>query len=91
MKDKSKDKISWLPVKRVCRPNGSIACIDTNNRQVAVVFRHPMEKKFENSDVIDLRPNPPFLPMSPCPYCNALHDRGHDPLSHVDHRFGVKV
>ena len=33
--------------------------------------------------VRDLRKNPPFLAMSPCPYCDAKDDRGHDPLKHT--------
>lgn len=80
--------IEHTPVTRVCRPNGSVAYFDANNRQVAVVFRRPMEKKFCYSDVIDLRFNPPFLSMSPCPFCGTHNDRGHEPLMHVDVRFG---
>jgi len=39
----------------------------------------------------DLRTGPPFLPMSPCPYCGVENDRNHDALQHVDPRFGVPV
>lgn len=74
---------------RVCRPNGSVAYYDEGRRQVAVVFRG--DETFDYSKVIDLRSKPPFLPMSPCPYCGAVEDRGHDALMHVDKRLGVAV
>lgn len=34
---------------------------------------------------------PPFLALSPCPYCGAVEDKNHNALLHVDTRFGVKV
>jgi hypothetical protein len=34
---------------------------------------------------------PPFLAMSPCPYCDATEDRGHVALRHVDPRLGVRT
>jgi hypothetical protein len=43
------------------------------------------------SAVFDLRGRPPYLAISPCPYCGTENDRGHNPLLHVDTRLGVKV
>ncbi len=39
----------------------------------------------------DERPNPPFLAMSPCPYCGAVQDRGHFPMGHVNPAFGTRI
>jgi hypothetical protein len=44
----------------------------------------------------DLRKKPPYLPMTPCPHCDAFgpkvaHVSGHDPLRHVDPSLGVPV
>lgn len=38
--------------------------------------------------VVDLRTRPDFLPMSPCPYCGAVNDKGHIPHKHVDPSLG---
>ena len=39
----------------------------------------------------DLRKNPPFYQILPCPYCGVEEDRGHIALDHVDPRFGTPV
>ena len=41
-----------------------------------------------NGTLHDLRHSPPFLPMSPCPYCGATGSKvtfvgHHDPLKHI--------
>lgn len=38
----------------------------------------------------DMRKHPPFLAMSPCPYCGAVNS-SHDPLKHVDPTLGTPV
>lgn len=44
----------------------------------------------------DLRKHPPYLPMSPCPYCGASGPQvanvsAHDPLKHVHPELGTSV
>jgi hypothetical protein len=39
----------------------------------------------------DLRKAPPYLAMSPCPYCGVTGPRAHDPLKHVDPTLGTPV
>jgi hypothetical protein len=39
----------------------------------------------------DLRKQPLFLTILPCPYCGVEEDRGHKPLDHVDPRFGTPI
>ncbi len=39
----------------------------------------------------DLRKQPLFLTILPCPYCGVEEDRAHKPLDHVDPRFGKPV
>lgn len=41
--------------------------------------------------VTDLRTEPLYLAMSPCPYCDAMEDRGHVAARHVDPRLGVRT
>jgi hypothetical protein len=56
---------------------------DENNKVVAL--------KVGNS-VCDLRtPNEGFLITSPCLYCGAENDRGHDLIKHVDKFLGRKT
>lgn len=41
--------------------------------------------------VADLRIHPPFLSMSPCPYCGALDDKGHAAIKHIDPFLGERI
>lgn len=44
--------------------------------------------KMKGGTVCDLREKPPFLPMSPCPYCLTLHDKGHIAGFHINPSLG---
>ena len=63
--------------------NGSRAFHDEGGKLVAVV-----PARFVYGSVIDYR-EPPFEQTSPCIYCGALDDRGHDPTLHVNHSLGM--
>jgi hypothetical protein len=39
----------------------------------------------------DLRNNPPFYTILPCPWCGVEEDRNHKPLDHVDPRLGKSI
>lgn len=41
-----------------------------------------------NGVVKDLRTEPPFYQILPCPYCGVEEDRNHDPLKHVHSELG---
>jgi hypothetical protein len=47
--------------------------------------------KLPRGGVVDLRTEPPYLSMSPCPYCGAVNDVGHFPAGHVHPYLGEKV
>jgi hypothetical protein len=49
----------------------------------------PIFNIFPKGDKIDLRSKPPFLSIIPCPYCGTENDRKHDPLQHVNPKFGT--
>lgn len=86
--------------KRVCMPDGSVVyytrvdvmqAITSSVKifdavDVAVALKLP-----KTGTVVDLRHAPPFLTMSPCPYCGTLNDRGHNPMKHIDHTLGEVV
>jgi len=44
---------------------------------------------FPKGDKIDMRTNPPFVQILPCPFCGSENANKHDPLSHVDSRLGT--
>lgn len=44
--------------------DGTITFVDSNNKAVALVLPH--------GTVCDLSEGPPFLPMSPCPWCHCI-------------------
>lgn len=39
----------------------------------------------------DLRLDPPYYNIVPCPYCGVKEDRGHDPMKHINPALGEKV
>ena len=41
--------------------------------------------------VADVREHPPFLSMSPCPYCGAVDDKGHIAIKHIDPFLGTHI
>ena len=57
--------------------DGVIAYLDAAG--VVLAYKLP-----QTGAVADIRPNPPLLAMSPCPYCGAENDRGHNLLHHAD-------
>ena len=67
---------SWLP-------NGSREYRDFDGRLVAVTT-----PRFEYGSTIDYR-SPPFEQTSPCIYCGAFDDRGHDASLHVNRALGA--
>lgn len=44
--------------------------------------------KLPHGGVVDLRDNPPFLQMVPCPYCGSDNPNKHVGYLHVDHTMG---
>lgn len=64
-------------------PSGSRTWVDRDGRLAAV------ERPGERAE--DVRPSPPFTQILPCPYCGVTADRDHDPLAHVDRRFGRSI
>lgn len=61
--------------------DGVVAYVDPNGVDLAL-------KMPWCGTVADIRPAPPFYAMSPCPYCGAHNDRGHDPMRHTDPMLG---
>jgi hypothetical protein len=47
--------------------------------------------KLKGGTVADLRQHPPFLSMSPCPYCSCENNKGHDVLRHIDPFSGTPI
>lgn len=41
--------------------------------------------------VFDLREQPPFLQLLPCPYCDVAEDAGHLSAPHVNPRLGRRT
>ena len=64
--------------------DGVVAYLDSAGVEVA--YKMPW-----SGTVADVRPSPPFLPMSPCPYCGAENDRKHNPMNHIDYFLGEKI
>lgn len=56
-----------------------------SHKGVDVAWRLP------KGGVVDLRTSTPFLPMSPCPYCGAENDKGHNPTPHIHAYLGTSV
>ena len=44
---------------------------------------------FPNGDKVDMRTNPPFVQILPCPYCDSEHENKHEPLKHVNPKLGI--
>lgn len=65
-------------------PDGVTTFLDANGNEVALVL--PFTGR-----VVDMRENPPYLSMSPCPYCGCENDRGHNPLKHTDPFLGISI
>lgn len=43
---------------------------------------------FPKGDKIDMRENPPFHQIIPCPHCGIREDSKHDPLKHTNPKLG---
>ena len=76
-----------------------IECTVIAHPDGSLVWSHkgtPVFKIHSDETKEDLRKKPPYLPMTPCPHCDAFgpkvaHVSGHDPLRHVDPSLGVPV
>jgi uncharacterized C2H2 Zn-finger protein len=64
--------------------------IAIEDKEKAMLLRDniPIFDVFPGGDKIDLRINPPFLTILPCPYCGVSEDRNHDPLKHINKALG---
>lgn len=62
--------------------DGCIGIYDAQGTNIAI--------KLRGGTVCDLREAPPYLAMSPCPYCCVTGDRDHDPVKHIDPFLGRK-
>lgn len=56
------------------------------------IFRREGDSPIGNAvSTEDLRKNPPFNQIIPCPFCGVLKDFGHDISLHIDPRLGKIV
>jgi len=62
--------------------------IEEETKAMLVKDNKPVFSISPSGDKNDLRTKPPFISILPCPYCGTDNDRKHDPLAHVDNKFG---
>lgn len=79
---KKKPEDNFVRVTMHVEEDGVVAYKDCHG--VTLAYKFP-----KTGTVADIRPNPPFLAMSPCPDCGVENDRGHNPLQHTDPFIGV--
>lgn len=75
------DKKSYIDISRIVSEDDGDIYYDVSGKALAL--------KLKSGTVIDLRTGQ-TLPMSPCPYCGALKDRGHVPDKHRDGTIGIR-
>lgn len=63
-------------VVRVCLPSGAIFFQRLETRENIAL-------KLPSGIVLDLREQPLYLVMTPCPACGAVNDKDHTPLYHT--------
>lgn len=61
---------------------GVVEYIDPATQEVIAIV-------LKGGTVADLRQHPPFLATSPCPFCGAINNRGHNNSKHVDPFLGT--
>ena len=74
--------VSWIPF-----------ALEDNKGDFEVLFDQEMVFMVskDNGMPTDMRRNPPFYQILPCPFCGVETDRNHNPLMHVDDRLGTPV
>jgi hypothetical protein len=88
--DKPKKKPTFQEVFAESHDNGSSTFWNHDPKEPGAKVIAIRGSQGRYQDIVDLRDNPLFLPMSPCPWCSAINDRNHDPLRHIDLSLGTK-
>lgn len=83
-KNKAPQEEDFVRVTMHTESDGVVAYIDAKGTVLA--YKLP-----KTGTVADLRVDPKFLAISPCPYCGAVNNRGHILSQHTDPFLGTPL
>ncbi len=79
---------NWIPIQFEEKLKGGNIKILTVEETQDLFYTPPvvaslLEEPSQEKVVVDLRIDPPYYQILPCPYCGVEEDKDHNPLKHI--------